>query len=221
MNLRNSLTLIKKLVFLLFALNSHLFTPREIYPVKDDPITEDVSISSGSKLTKKKVTKRIPFYDRHKQLVSPKAAKIQKGKIKALIKTKKGGKKGGKKNKKKQKPIDIKPKFIAPIKGKISKKYGEKPFKDGIEISSEEKIVKSCLDGKVLYSGKQLPEYQTLVIIKHKNNFITVYGHLTSSNVKLGQKIKQSDQIGKINGTLYLELRKKKAPVDPTKYLKF
>lgn len=111
--------------------------------------------------------------------------------------------------------------FSKPINGKITKDYMKNPCKEGIEITSKQNIVKCSADGVVLYSGNQLIDYNTLVIIKHNEKYLTVYGYLNKSFVKRGQKVRKGENLGKIHKKLYYEIRYNKKPVDPKKFLHF
>jgi murein DD-endopeptidase MepM/ murein hydrolase activator NlpD len=67
------------------------------------------------------------------------------------------------------------------------------------------------------------PDYGTAVVIDHDNGYQTVYGHLSSRDVKVGDEIKPGQRIGKSGDSgnvtgphLHYEVRKgKNNPVDP------
>ncbi|MDM0114896.1 peptidoglycan DD-metalloendopeptidase family protein [Variovorax sp. J22R133] len=60
--------------------------------------------------------------------------------------------------------------------------------------------VRSVGDGVVEFAGQQ-SGYGNIVIIKHANNQSTVYAHLSSIDVKLGQSVTQSQFIGAVGST--------------------
>lgn len=159
-------------------------------------------------------------------VTSAKAVKSHKPKGSASSNTKLGSKTSSAKasSKKHAKRLEKTIKKIAysiPIKGAVTKRYGRNPLPEGIEITSNQKTVTTAMDGLVIYSGNQLIDYGTLVIVKHPNDTITIYGFLSKSFVKNGQIIKRGQKLGEIRGKLYFELRKNKSHVDPKKYLKF
>lgn len=111
--------------------------------------------------------------------------------------------------------------FKKPTDGPIVKKYGVQPLKEGVEISSKSKVVRASMSGIVIYCGNQLTDYKTLVIVKHTNGFLTIYGHLCKVFVKSGQQLKTGQKIGTVKSKLYFEIRDKKKHLNPKKYLDF
>lgn len=60
--------------------------------------------------------------------------------------------------------------------------------------------VQSIGDGRVIYAGWR-GGYGKYVAIKHPNGYISGYGHLSKIFVKVGQKVKQGQIIGKVGST--------------------
>lgn len=121
--------------------------------------------------------------------------------------------------------------FIWPVKGQIISKFGAKSgglYNDGINIKAKVgDPIKSAEDGVVAYVGNELKGYGNLIIIKHSGGWITAYAHLNSFDVKRGQKVAQSAQIGTVGITgnvseaqLYFSLRKGRDALNPQNYLK-
>lgn len=85
--------------------------------------------------------------------------------------------------------------------------------------------VKAAASGKVMYAGRGLRGYGNMVIISHDNNFISVYAHNDSLNVKENQSVTQGQTIASMGSTdtnqvqLYFELRYNGKAVDATRYL--
>lgn len=80
-------------------------------------------------------------------------------------------------------------------------------------------------DGKVAFTGRK-SGYGNCIIIQHKNDFQTLYGHLSHINVEEGQQVKTGDVIGKVGSTgrttgphLHYEVRKNGKPINPVKFL--
>jgi len=124
----------------------------------------------------------------------------------------------------------IKSKFIWPVKGKLISKYGKSSegfFNDGINIDSKlNQNVMASSDGKVIYSGNEIPGYGNLVLIKHSSNWITAYAHLNKVFIEKGEKVKKGEKIGLVGTTgnvskpqLHFEIRKGKNAVNPLKHL--
>jgi len=80
-------------------------------------------------------------------------------------------------------------------------------------------------DGEVAFTGRK-GGYGNCIIIQHKNDFQTLYGHLSQIDVKEGQSVKTGDVIGKVGSTgrstgahLHYEVRKNGKPINPVKFL--
>jgi murein DD-endopeptidase MepM/ murein hydrolase activator NlpD len=78
----------------------------------------------------------------------------------------------------------------------------------------------------IIFSGWK-GAYGNLIVIQHKNNYITVYAHnsklLVEENepVKKGQKIALSGKTGATTGAhLHFEIRKGIVPLNPSRILK-
>ena len=136
-----------------------------------------------------------------------------------------------KKNKTKEKEkFNNENKFLWPVKGKVISKFGKTDdgfYNDGINIYSEKGTnVISAEDGKVIYSGNEIPGYGNLVLIKHSRNWITAYAHLDDVFIKKGNSVRKGQKIGSVGNTgnvrspqLHFEIRKGKDSVDPLKFL--
>jgi septal ring factor EnvC (AmiA/AmiB activator) len=121
--------------------------------------------------------------------------------------------------------------FIPPVKGNILKKHGK--FWDsklsnwvnmkGLLISPVSyEDIHSVEDGIVEFSG-WIDSYGKVIILKHSNNYFSIYGHLSKIFIETGALVRKNDIIGKVGNTgsvdepmLYFELRKGKNTIDPT-----
>lgn len=94
---------------------------------------------------------------------------------------------------------------------------------DGVVIaSSAKKNIIASYSGEVAYAGEDIPEYGKLMIIKHKGNWMTVYGYIDQFTKKVGDKVVKGDLIGIVGQTgdadgpsLYFSIRKVKKPYNP------
>ncbi len=126
-------------------------------------------------------------------------------------------------------------KFIFPVdKGYISSKYGMRldpftkhmRFHAGIDIAAPIGTpVKAAAAGKVIFSGKQRG-YGNIVIIEHKNGFISKYAHNSKNLVHVGDMVKQGDEISLIGSTgrstgphVHFEVRKNHKSINPLQFL--
>jgi murein DD-endopeptidase MepM/ murein hydrolase activator NlpD len=125
--------------------------------------------------------------------------------------------------------------FIWPLKGRITSGFGtrsdpfsgKKRFHNGMDISAEVGTpVKAIADGEVIFSGWK-DDYGNLVVLRHKNGYVSVYGHNSKLNYEEGAEVKQGDIIslsgmtGLVTGAhLHLEIQKYQTPLNPLRMLK-
>ncbi|MEZ2720771.1 peptidoglycan DD-metalloendopeptidase family protein [Paenalcaligenes hominis] len=107
-----------------------------------------------------------------------------------------------------------------------SHRKGTGSHSQGVFIQgSEGQPIKAAAAGKVMYAGNGLRGYGNMVIISHDANFISVYAHNKSLNVKEGQSVKQGQTIATMGSTdttatqLYFELRFNGKAVDVIPHL--
>ncbi len=87
--------------------------------------------------------------------------------------------------------------------------------------------VKSVAAGKVVYAGNAIDNFGEMVVIRHDNNYLTVYAHNKTLNVNKGQQVKKgqiialSGQSGDVSRPkLYFEVRYLGRKVDARQFLK-
>ncbi len=79
--------------------------------------------------------------------------------------------------------------------------------------------VKNCDDGEVIYSGK-IPGRGFVVLVRHKNDFMSLYAHLDESDTKnllVGKKLTAGDTVGFVRSKLYFETRHNGQAFEPKK----
>lgn len=92
-------------------------------------------------------------------------------------------------------------------------------------ISAEGNPVYAAASGKVVYAGNKLRGYGNMIVIKHNQEYNTVYAHNKTLLVKENDVVKQGDKIAEVGNTglgaheLHFELRKNSKSVDPLKSL--
>lgn len=122
-------------------------------------------------------------------------------------------------------------KFIWPLKGKLASAYGSKKdgaHNDGINLYTRPgTAVKAAESGTVAYAGDALKGYGNLILIKHRNGFVSAYAHLKKITVQKGTFVKKGEQIGLAGSTgnvsksqLHFEIRKNAKTVNPMAYLR-
>lgn len=89
-------------------------------------------------------------------------------------------------------------KFIWPVKGEVTANFGAQPnktFNNWIKIiSPADTKVKAAESGVVIFSSS-LKNYGETVIIRHMDNFATVYTHLKKRYVKIDKNVKKGETI--------------------------
>lgn len=114
-----------------------------------------------------------------------------------------------------------------PTRGEVIRNFSRaEAGRKGVDIAGElGQPVVAVADGKVVYSGRGLPRYGKLIIIKHDAGFLSAYAHnrlLVSKegdSVKGGQKIAEMGRSGTDRVKLHFEIRHHGQPVDPLRYL--
>ena len=120
--------------------------------------------------------------------------------------------------------------MAAPTTGSITSDYGWRsdPFKGkqawhaGMDIAAAEgDTVAACWDGKVVFAG-QKGGYGNVVEVEHSGGWKSVYGHLRSYGVQVGDTVTAGGKIAEVGSTgrstgphLHFELRRGSETVDP------
>ena len=117
-------------------------------------------------------------------------------------------------------------KFMKPVAGKIISSFGDKAdgqHNDGINIQAAKgDAVRASENGKVVYVGNEIQGYGTMILLRHKDEYMTAYAHLDKALVKKGDVIMRGQTIGTVGSSgfvdkpqLHFEIRKGKKAVDP------
>ncbi len=129
---------------------------------------------------------------------------------------------------------ELKGKLNWPIsKGKVVRKFGESlnpklktlTVNYGIDIRAAGDMSVKCVAEGVISAVEWLPGYGTVLIISHKGNYRTVYGHLSEVFVKEGDKIKTGGVIAKVGESvegniLHFEVWNARQNVNPEIWLR-
>ncbi len=104
-------------------------------------------------------------------------------------------------------PKIFKPVYSMPVKGKLT------PSGRGFLIRTEcGSYIRAVAPGKVVYSGRDIGSYGWVVIVRQEDGYTSVYGGLTRSWVRSGEKVRIRQVIGeagRMRGScsVYYELR--------------
>lgn len=123
---------------------------------------------------------------------------------------------------------------IWPTRGSFASKFGMRKdpisgapsFHKGIDIYAERGTpVMAPADGTVAFSAHR-GGYGLHVVVDHGFGVKTLYGHLSKSVVKVGQKVKRGDPLGRVGSTgrstgphLHYEVRIHGIPQNPFRYI--
>lgn len=95
-------------------------------------------------------------------------------------------------------------KFVWPVRGSVKTRFGIQPNKtyhNWIKIiSTAGTQVKAAASGAVIFSSR-LKNYGETVIIRHEDNFSTVYTHLEKRYVRTDQNVKKGEAIAQMGET--------------------
>jgi len=116
--------------------------------------------------------------------------------------------------------------FIWPTNGKIVNTFNDGANLKGIGIAGKSgQPVYASAPGRVIFSGTGIRGFGKLIVIKHNNTFLSVYGHNSELLVKEGQNVSKGQKIAEMGNTdadqvkLHFEIRRYGKPVDPVKLL--
>jgi murein DD-endopeptidase MepM/ murein hydrolase activator NlpD len=124
--------------------------------------------------------------------------------------------------------------FGWPVSGSITSGFGRRALHgraarahEGIDIAARRGTpVRASRSGHVIYASNKISGYGNMVIVKHADNYSTVYAHLSKFNVKKGQFVTRGQKLGAVGKTgraygyhLHFEIRRDRDPVNPLLYL--
>lgn len=135
----------------------------------------------------------------------------------------------------------VKTNFIKPVKvGTITGRFGTVRsggrIHKGVDIAhSKGTPIVAVADGKVTYLGKGCVEgnqsceggFGNNIDITHANGLVSLYAHLDTVSVRLGDSVSQGQQIGTMGSTgrstgphLHFEIRRGGVPLNPEDFIK-
>ena len=119
--------------------------------------------------------------------------------------------------------------FSWPLKGEILVGFGKRSGKrhQGLDIKAGEGTpIASIYEGIVTYSSDKLRGYGNMVIIKHNEDYSSVYAHNRINLVREGERVRKGQVIAQVGATgwaevphLHFEIRERGRAVNPVFYL--
>ncbi len=119
--------------------------------------------------------------------------------------------------------------FFTPVKGTITTPFNALKKHYGVDIvAAPDEVIKSALDGTVLFSN-WTSETGYVIGVQHSNNLFTIYKHNSALLKKVGDYVKAGEVIAIIGNTgefttgphLHFELWYNGSPVNPMDYIAF
>ncbi|HPE82431.1 MAG TPA: M23 family metallopeptidase [Aequorivita sp.] len=119
--------------------------------------------------------------------------------------------------------------LFAPVKGTISEPYDSKTKHYAVDVvTAKDSPVKAVADGTVIFA-EWTASTGYVLILKHDNNFISVYKHNAMLTKEQGEIVKAGEVIGTVGNTgelttgphLHFELWRDGFPINPTSFIDF
>lgn len=113
--------------------------------------------------------------------------------------------------------------FAAPVSGTVSRGYSAS--NEGIDYAvAAGSDVRAAASGTVALISNSTGGLGTIVLIRHADNFITVYARVTDVRVTQGQSVSGGDVIAKVapaaTPTMHFEVRRGNTAVDPAPFMR-
>ncbi|TVQ58879.1 MAG: LysM peptidoglycan-binding domain-containing protein [Rhodobacteraceae bacterium] len=119
--------------------------------------------------------------------------------------------------------------FARPVDGPVTRPFsrgGETQRNDGVEFAAPAGApVVAAADGQVALVSESLGGLGTIVLIRHPDQLLTVYGRLGEVSVTKDQRVRRGDPIGAVapradgDPSIHFEVRRGAEPVDPSPFL--
>lgn len=119
--------------------------------------------------------------------------------------------------------------FFTPLQGLVTQSFNVKENHLGIDVVADSKeVIKACQEGIVIFSEWTV-ETGHVILVQHRNNFISAYKHNSALLKKQGDLVKAGEPIAIIGDTgelstgphLHFELWYDGNPVNPQNYINF
>ena len=109
---------------------------------------------------------------------------------------------------------------------RIDPQYKVRKMHHGMDFSAPRGTpIYATGDGRVVLTERKRTGYGKSVRIDHGYNYLTLYGHMSKINCRVGQKVKRGDVIGYVGNTgksfgphCHYEVRKNGKPINPANF---
>ncbi len=119
--------------------------------------------------------------------------------------------------------------LFPPVQGPITEKYNTKEKHFAVDIAlAKNTPIKAVANGTVIFAD-WTPTNGNVIILRHNNEFLSVYKHCESLTISQGDVVRTSEVIAIAGSTgeqstgihLHFELWKDGYPIDPTQFIDF
>ena len=120
--------------------------------------------------------------------------------------------------------------FQRPVQGPVAIRYGEgvgRARNDGVDFASAPGApVVAAADGEVALVSESLGNLGTIMLLRHADGLLTVYGRITDVALTRGAQVVRGQQIGRVatppageEGRMHFEVRRGADSLDPAPFL--
>jgi len=120
--------------------------------------------------------------------------------------------------------------FDWPLRGRLLARFGppgSRGANDGIDVAAPAGTdVRAAADGAVVYAGAAAKGFGNLILLRHRDGFVTIYGYASRILVKTGDTVQRGQVIAQSGASgaaaepqLHFEIRKDALPLDPVPLL--
>ncbi len=120
--------------------------------------------------------------------------------------------------------------FLWPVRGTIVSDFGSKPGglqNDGINIAAPRGTpIRAADSGVVVYAGNELRGFGNLLLVKHRDGWVTAYAHAEQLLVHRGEEVRRGQVVARVGSSggvsspqVHFEVRKGSRPLNPRDYL--
>ncbi len=124
-------------------------------------------------------------------------------------------------------PVSSNAVFVAPVDGPVLRGYaptGGSNRNEGIDFSASAGTpVRAAGDGEVVLVSRSVGDLDTIVMVRHPNNLVTVYGRITGVTVARGETVSRGQNIGVVadrsEPSVQFQVRRGMQHTNPAEYL--
>ena len=116
--------------------------------------------------------------------------------------------------------------FVPPVDGPVLRAYAPNGAdrNEGIDFGAAAGAsVRAAGEGEVVLVSRSVGDLDTIVMVRHPNNLVTVYGRITGVTVARGDRVGQGQQIGVVaerpDPSVQFQVRRGMQHVNPAEYL--